>query len=113
MCYNKDTVKERGIEMNKNVKYKNIRIGKHVFTCHLVKRDGYVTIDVRAWHLPPCNSWEAFCQWWKTKTYITTYWNPDFTKETLEESIVSACEMVVSDLETVSTFDKQWDDIES
>lgn len=99
--------------MRENVKYRNIRIGKHVFTCQLVKRDGYVTISVQEWHLPPYNKWEAFCQWWKIKTYITTYWNPDFTKETLEESIINACEMVVADLSTVSTFDKQWDDIES
>lgn len=98
--------------MKKNIKYKDVRIGKHVFTCRLIKQDGYVTIEVQPWHLPPRDLLEAFHQWWKLETYTSVAWNPDFTEETLEDSIVVACEMVVSDLETVSTFDKQWNEIE-
>lgn len=101
---------------NNNVKYKDIRIGKFIFTVKLTAvRDcdfgDIVRYEVYDWHIPAPTAFKRFFQWWKLEYYGGGSWCPLDCKDTLEERLVWKCDQVVKEFYAHKDFQEQWENI--
>lgn len=92
---------------NKNKIYKDYRIGKYIFTVHLLKgkNDKDIYIEICDWHLPPRNRKERR----KIKVYDYFFWRYDLETESIEDFILKECLFVIKKIEKEKDFYKQWE----
>ena len=102
--------------MRNNVKYKDMRIGQHVFTIKL--RAFYdcdlgsgVHYDIYEWHIPARTIFGRFLQWWKLEYYDNGNWYPTLDNDTLEQRLICKCDKAVISINKENDFQKQWENI--
>lgn len=83
--------------MKKEIKYRDYRIGKEVYTVKLVFQPNgsifngpAVDVHVMAWHLPPRNLWERLIEWWRYGISDST-WEPQISAASLDAYIIDKC----------------------
>lgn len=84
--------------MAKNeIKYKDIRVGRDVYTvklrlmrCGGIYNGTAVSVDVMTWHLPPRNFWERLAEWWRYSLNTWT-WDPQISEASLEAFVTDVC----------------------
>lgn len=100
----------------KNVKYKDYRIGKYLFTVRFCLRYdlGVPCVDVEVWeqHTPRTGFIHRLIDFFKYEHY----WNGCYfidEDETLDAYAVRCCDHVVSVLESVKATAKFWNDLDN
>jgi hypothetical protein len=98
-----------------DVKYKDYRIGRDVYTVKLEyqPQGGFhynpaVRVEVMKWHQPPRNLWERITEWWKY--YLSGWtWDPSLTKTSLDAYCVDKCNLETEQRLTIERGDKEWE----
>lgn len=101
----------------KNIKYKDYRIGKHVFTVKLthlphggVCSNDSVKVEIMEWHTPPRNFWERITESWKY--YLNSWvWDPYVTGASLDYFCISYCDYEASKKADSEKFQKEWAEV--
>lgn len=100
--------------MKNEVKYKDYRIGRDVYTVKLIylPQGGplgpEVHVEVMKWHLPPRNLWEYITEWWK---YSLSNWDwiPALTKVSLDAYCIDKCNYETAKRIAIERGDKEWE----
>lgn len=100
--------------MKNEVKYKDYRIGRDVYTVKLIylPQGGLfgpeVRVEVMKWHLPPRNLWERITEWWKY--YLSGWeWIPSLTEASLDAYCIDKCNYETWRRITAERGDKEWE----
>jgi len=97
-----------------NVKYKDYRIGKYLFTVRFQRRydlDEFA-VDVEVWeqHIQRTGLIHRLIDFFKYNRYWHGIWMANHA-ETLEEYAIHLCNCVVNTMEEVKNAEKCWDDL--
>ena len=99
--------------MKNEVKYKDYRIGRDVYTVKLTYSPQgslfgpEVHVKVMKWHLPPRNLWERIAEWWKY--YLSGWvWNPTLTDASLDAYCIDKCNYEAAQRIAIERGDKEW-----
>lgn len=100
--------------MKNEVKYKDYRIGRDVYTVKLtyLPQGGCfgpeVRVEVMKWHQPPRNLWERITEWWKY--YLSGWeWIPSLTEASLDAYCIDKCNYETWQRITAERGDKEWE----
>ena len=100
--------------MKNEVKYKDYRIGRDVYTVKLTyfPQGGLfgpeVNVEVMKWHLPPRNLWERITEWWKY-SLSGWVWNPTLTESSLDAYCIDKCNYETAKRIAIERGDKEWE----
>ena len=101
--------------MKNEVRYKDYRIGRDVYTVKLTyePQGGFfynpvVRVEVMKWHLPPRNLWERITEWWKYYLSGGT-WDPSWTKASLDDYCINKCSFETEQRLSTERCDKEWE----
>ena len=98
-----------------NVKYKDYRIGSHLFTVRFSRRYdlGGPAVDVEVWeqHTPRTGFIHRLIDFFKYNRYWHGTWLAG-DDETLEEYAIRLCDFVVNTMEDEKDAEKFWDDLD-
>lgn len=95
--------------MKKEIRYKDYRIGRDVYTIKLTRLShGVVYVQVMKWHLPPRNLWERITEWWK---YIICegVWDPTLMEASLDAYCIDKCNLETVKRIAIKRGDKEWE----
>lgn len=99
----------------KDIKYKDYRIGKYIFTVRFQRRHdlGRHAIDVEVWeqHTPRTGFIYRLIDFFKYEHYWRSTWLV-CDDETLEEYTIRLCNFVVNAMEDEINAKKFWDDLD-
>ena len=97
-----------------NVKYKDYRIGKYLFTVQFIRRYdlGSPAVDVIVWehHTPRKHFIHRVIDFFKYEHYWWGTWLAS-SDETLEEYAIRLCDFVVNAMENEKNAEKFWNDL--
>ncbi len=98
-----------------NVKYKDYRIGNHLFTVRFSRRYdlGGPAVDVEVWeqHTPRTGFIHRLIDFFKYNRYWHGTWLAG-DDETLEEYAIRLCDFVVNAMEDEKDAEKFWNDLD-
>lgn len=103
--------------MCKEIKYKNYRIGKYLFTVEIKKGcdyfGDYFDITVRDRHDIPRNFFEKIKLKFKSGYVIGgSYWRPLFNRESFERYVLSKLNFIVENKFNVEEANTFWENLE-
>ena len=95
-------------------KYNYRRLGEHIFRVRLDKDYDsafglIIRYEIQEPTETPRNLWERIKQFFTVKTYHCGYWIPSMSDDSLDERIIWAMNLVVEDLNTQETAEKDWE----
>ena len=100
----------------KDVKYKDYRIGKYIFTVRFQRRYDLwgPAVDVEVWeqHTPRTGCIHRLIDFFKYSRYWHGTWLAD-KDETLEEYAIRLCDFVDNAIEDERDAEKFWDDLDN
>lgn len=101
----------------KDVKYKDYRIGKYIFTVRFQLRYDLLIkpcVDVEVWeqHTPHTGFISHLIDFFKYKNYWSGYYFAD-KDEALDDYVIQCCNLVINDLESTKATIKFWDDLDN
>lgn len=98
------------------MKYKNYRIGEHLFTVRIkdcgINCLGYKEFDyeVCEWHQPPTNWWKKFLNKRKITVYCRDEWYSNFSIS-LDEDIITTCTVIAQRLDGIRKAEEMWEEL--
>lgn len=100
--------------MKNEVKYKDYRIGRDVYTVKLTYLPHgdfcgpAVSVQVMKWHQPPRNLRERITEWWKYS--ISDWeWIPTLTESSLDAYCIDKCNYETVKRIAIERGDKEWE----
>lgn len=103
--------------MKKEIKYRDYRIGKDVYTVKFTYlRNGGINsgpavyVEIMTWHLPPHNFWQRITEFWKYNLNCGT-WDPALTEASLEAYCIDKCNIETVRRIDIERGDKNWESI--
>lgn len=101
--------------MNENIKYKDYRIGKYLFTVQFIRRYdlGSPAVDVIVWehHTPRKHFIHRVIDFFKYTNYYHQTWISGMF-ETIEEYAIHLCDLAVNQIEGKAKAEKFWNDLD-
>ena len=101
--------------MKNEVRYKDYRIGRDVYTVKLtyLPQGGFsynpvVHVEVMKWHLPPRNLWERITEWWKYYLSDGT-WDPIWIDTSLDDYCIEKCNFETAQRIAIERCNKEWE----
>lgn len=103
--------------MKKEIKYKDYRIGRDVYTVKMtyvpyggITNGPAVDINVMEWHLLPRKWWEKLTEFWKYNLSTWT-WDPAMTEASLDAYCIFKCHFETAKRIKVKRCDEEWEAI--
>lgn len=101
--------------MDKNIKYKDYRIGKYLFTVQFIRRYDLwgSAVDVVVWehHIPRKLFIHRVIDFFKYTNYYHQTWISGMS-ETVEEFAIRLCDLASHQIENKAEAEKFWEDLD-
>lgn len=91
------------------IKYKDYRIGEHIFTVKFVKYEKSIEFSIMPVHDHPKNKWGRIKEWFFVKIYTSAFWYSEISTYTLKEKVIVAIKELIDTMESSTALQKQWD----